>query len=250
MEKISLIIPCKNEVESLGAVLEEVKDNKFVDEIIVVVDNEEDNSIPITKKFNCKLIIQKNKGYGSAIIEGFKNAKNNFGCIYNADLSFDPKYFDELIKLSKNNDFIFGSGGRDSLYGESGFDVFALQSGIGEAKDFFGNFGTGLFAGNAARIYDYNEFSDKLLYSSNSFSSMEFAAVGNSNPFGFGFGIGVELGVQYNVYNDGINFGLNWATIYEDNGFLADTVLAHVTTGLLFAPAPTIDNTDCAFLIF
>ena len=109
MEKISLIIPCKNEVESLGAVLNEVKDNKFVDEIIVVVDSEKDNSIPITRKFNCELIIQKSKGYGSAIIEGFKNAKNNFGCIYNADLSFDPKYFDELIKLSKNNDFIFGS---------------------------------------------------------------------------------------------------------------------------------------------
>ena len=34
MEKISLIIPCKNEVESLGAVLEEVKDNEFVNEII------------------------------------------------------------------------------------------------------------------------------------------------------------------------------------------------------------------------
>ena len=109
MKKISLIIPCKNEVESLGAVLEEVKDNKFVDEIIVVVDSETDNSIPITKKYNCKLIVQKNKGYGSAIVEGFKNAKNNFGCIYNADHSFDPKYFDELIKLSKNNDFIFGS---------------------------------------------------------------------------------------------------------------------------------------------
>ena len=109
MEKISLIIPCKNEVESLGAVLEEVKDYKFVDEIIVVVDSETDNSIPITQKFNCKLIIQKSKGYGSAIVEGFKNAKNNFGCIYNADHSFHPKYLNELIKLSKNNDFIFGS---------------------------------------------------------------------------------------------------------------------------------------------
>ena len=59
MEKISLVIPCKNEVESLGAVLEEIKDSKFVDEIIVIVDNKEDNSIPITKKYNCKLIIQK-----------------------------------------------------------------------------------------------------------------------------------------------------------------------------------------------
>ena len=108
-EKISLIIPCKNEVESLGAVLNEVKDNKFIDEIIVIVDNEEDNSIPVIEKFNYKLIIQSKKGYGSAIIEGFSNAKNNFGCIYNADYSFDPKYFEDLIKLSKNHDFIFGS---------------------------------------------------------------------------------------------------------------------------------------------
>ena len=46
-EKISLIIPCKNEVESLGAVLNEVKYNEYVDEIIVVVDSEDDNSIPI-----------------------------------------------------------------------------------------------------------------------------------------------------------------------------------------------------------
>ena len=101
MEKISLIIPCKNEVESLGAVLEEVNKNKFVDEIIVVVDSETDNSIPITKKYNCKLIVQKNKGYGSAIVEGFKNAKNKFGCIYNADHSFDPKYFDEICLQKK-----------------------------------------------------------------------------------------------------------------------------------------------------
>ena len=109
MDKISLIIPCKNEVESLSAVLEEIKDNKFVNEIIIVVDSELDNSIPITKKFNCKLIIQKSKGYGSAIIEGFKNAKNEFGCIYNADHSFDPKYFSDLVRISKSYDFIFGS---------------------------------------------------------------------------------------------------------------------------------------------
>ena len=57
-EKISLIIPCKNEVESLGAVLNEVQNNEFVNEIIVVVDNENDNSIPVINDFNCKLIIQ------------------------------------------------------------------------------------------------------------------------------------------------------------------------------------------------
>ncbi len=108
-EKISLIIPSKNEVESLGAVLNEIKNNRFIDEIIVVVDNAEDNSIPVIKKFNCELIIQKRQGYGSAIIEGFNKARNKFGCIYNADFSFDPKYFEKLIELSNDNEFIFGS---------------------------------------------------------------------------------------------------------------------------------------------
>ena len=108
-EKISLIIPCKNEIESLGAVLNEIKNNEYVDEIIVVVDSEDDNSIPIINNFDCKLIIQKRKGYGSAIIEGFKKAKNKFGCIYNADYSFDPRYLGDLVNLSKQNDFVFGS---------------------------------------------------------------------------------------------------------------------------------------------
>ena len=35
------------------------------------------------KKFNCKIIIQKKRGYGSAIIEGFENAKSKYGCIFN-----------------------------------------------------------------------------------------------------------------------------------------------------------------------
>ena len=74
-DKISLIIPAKNEMESLEAVLSEINNNQFVGEKIVVVDSEKDNSIDVAKKFNCRIIIQKDSGYGSAIIEGFKEAK-------------------------------------------------------------------------------------------------------------------------------------------------------------------------------
>ncbi len=108
-KKISLIIPAKNEVESLEAVLSEVIENKLVGEIIVVVDNEQDTSVPIAKKFNCNLIVQKSNGYGAAIIEGFRNANNEFGCIFNADYSFDPKYLEELAKEMDKNDFVFGT---------------------------------------------------------------------------------------------------------------------------------------------
>ena len=108
-EQISLIIPAKNEVESLGAVLEELKDINFINQIIIVVDSQNDNSIPMVEKYNCTLIIQEQKGYGAAIKEGFKKAKNKYGCIYNADYSFDPKYLKDLVHLSYNYEFIFGS---------------------------------------------------------------------------------------------------------------------------------------------
>jgi len=109
MENISLVMPAKNEVESLGVVLSEVKNYNFINEIIIVVDSEDDNSISIAKKYNCKIIIQKNKGYGSAIIEGFQNATNKYACIFNADYSFDPKDLEKFIELSRTYDFIFST---------------------------------------------------------------------------------------------------------------------------------------------
>ena len=124
-KKISLIIPAKNEVESLETVLLEVQKNYLIGEIIVVVDSEFDNSVVIAKKFNCKLVIQKNNGYGSAIIEGFKNAKNEFGCIFNADHSFDPKYLDGLVKESEKKDFVFGTR-YNKLSGSDDDTIFTL----------------------------------------------------------------------------------------------------------------------------
>ena len=59
--KISIIIPCKNERLSLSSVLKELKKIKLVDEIIIVIDSKKDNSIDIIKKNKCKYIIQKKK---------------------------------------------------------------------------------------------------------------------------------------------------------------------------------------------
>ena len=125
--KISIIIPCKNEKLSLDAVLKELKKLKLIDEIIIVLDSKKDNSIEVIKKNKCRYIIQKNKGYGSAIIEGFKKAKNNYGCIFNADHSFKPNYLKKMFTLSKTNDFIFGT----RYKGNSGSEDDSLLTYIG-----------------------------------------------------------------------------------------------------------------------
>ena len=108
-KKISLIIPAKNEVGSLGKVISEIKKSDIVDEIIIVVDSDSDSSINIAKKNDCKIIVQKKGGYGSAIIEGFRFAKNDYACIYNADFSMDPKYLQRMIDKLNKNDFVFGT---------------------------------------------------------------------------------------------------------------------------------------------
>lgn len=61
MKNISLIIPAKNERESLYRTLSEVKKIKFINEIIIIVDNKDDNSISDIENFKKKIIIQKKR---------------------------------------------------------------------------------------------------------------------------------------------------------------------------------------------
>jgi glycosyltransferase involved in cell wall biosynthesis len=109
MQYISLVIPAKNEKESLEKTITEMLNYKFINEVIVVVDSYKDNSIKIAQKFNTKIIVQKKKGFGSAIIEGFNHAKNKYACIFNADYSFNPKYLKKMIAKTNKYQFIFGS---------------------------------------------------------------------------------------------------------------------------------------------
>jgi glycosyltransferase involved in cell wall biosynthesis len=109
MQYISLIIPSKNEQECLEKTLLEILNYSFINEIIIIVDSNKDNSIKIAKKFNVKVIIQKKAGYGSAIIEGFNHAKNKYACIFNADYSFNPKSLKKMINKTSKYQFIFGS---------------------------------------------------------------------------------------------------------------------------------------------
>lgn len=112
VQYISLIIPAKNEKESLEKTIREILNYKFINEIIIVVDSHQDNSIIVSKKINSnkiKVIIQKKYGYGSAIIEGFNHAKNKYACIFNADYSFNPKSLKEMIDKNDKYQFVFGS---------------------------------------------------------------------------------------------------------------------------------------------
>jgi len=109
MKNITLIIPAKNESESLPIVLKNLK--KFRFKILVVLQKTDKKTIDSIKKFNVKIIYQSNNGYGDALIKGINNCKSQFFCIFNADGSFRPKEITKMQKMLINQklDFIFGS---------------------------------------------------------------------------------------------------------------------------------------------
>lgn len=107
MKNLTLVIPAKEESESLPSVLKEVKNLGI--EILIVLEPDDFDTIVSVKKYNSNLIYQSASGYGDAIIQGIKNVKTKYLCIFNADGSFDYKSLKEMQKICHNLDFVFGS---------------------------------------------------------------------------------------------------------------------------------------------
>ena len=107
MTNLTLIIPAKNEAESLPSVLNELKNFNF--NKIVILEASDESTIESIKNFDCEILYQNQKGYGNALIHGINNVKTEYLCIFNADGSFNPKYLSEMLELCKNRDLVFAS---------------------------------------------------------------------------------------------------------------------------------------------
>ena len=64
MQNLTLVIPAKNEKESLPKVLEELKNYNL--EILIVLEKDDEETIQSTKDYKCKILYQNGKGYGDA----------------------------------------------------------------------------------------------------------------------------------------------------------------------------------------
>ena len=128
MEGLTLVIPAKNESESLPRVLEELKHLNF--EVLVVIPKDDQLTKESIKNFNCKIIEESNgKGYGNALRTGIERVETDFFCIFNADGSFNPIYLKNMIRIisEENSDFVFCS--RYEKNGGSDDDTFLTYIG-------------------------------------------------------------------------------------------------------------------------
>lgn len=132
MKSLTLVIPAKEGKYSLPRVLEEMKSINC--KKLIILSKSDATTIRSIKKYKCKIIKQKEDGYGNALIEGINNVKTHYLCIFNADGPFNPKYLRIMLyKTLLNKSFVFASryikgGGSadDTLLTFVGNKVFTL----------------------------------------------------------------------------------------------------------------------------
>ena len=95
--------------ESLPIVLDELKKYNYKIDIILHITDLD--TIQAIKEYDVNIIYQENLGYGDALIQGIKQCKTKYFCIFNADGSFNPSEINQMLKTlqSKKLDFIFAS---------------------------------------------------------------------------------------------------------------------------------------------
>ncbi len=109
MKNLTLIIPAKNESESLPDVINELGGLTCLRKVVLKQDDI--LTVESIKNLNVEIVYQGEYGYGDALITGINSVKTEYFCIFNADGSFDPKEIPSFIEMLENekNDFVFGS---------------------------------------------------------------------------------------------------------------------------------------------
>ena len=120
VKKLSIVLPVYNEKDTLEELLGKVKDVDLGDvekEIVIVDDLSTDGSRDIIKRLQkqdsaLKIILkEENSGKGFTLKEGFKITTGDYVIVQDADLEYEPKDYNKLLRALKEEhvDVVYGS---------------------------------------------------------------------------------------------------------------------------------------------
>jgi glycosyltransferase involved in cell wall biosynthesis len=115
--KLSIVIPCFNEVETIVAVIDAVKSSPIRNQEIIIVDdcsNDGTRELLATQleaQVDRVIYHAKNRGKGAALRTGFAAVTGDIVIVQDADLEYDPQEYLLMIEpiLKNQADVVFGS---------------------------------------------------------------------------------------------------------------------------------------------
>jgi dolichol-phosphate mannosyltransferase len=118
---ITVVIPARNEEESLGLIIERVQPH--CEEVLVVDGHSTDRTREVAEQHGVRVVLDRGKGKGDAIRVGAQAASHGIVVFIDADGSHDPGDIPRLVApiQAGQSDLVVGSrgqGGSDELHGD------------------------------------------------------------------------------------------------------------------------------------
>ncbi len=112
--ELTILMPCLNEEETIETCITKakkfLKKNKVNGEILIADNGSTDNSISIAEKLGARVVHVKEKGYGSALISGCKNALGKYVIMGDSDDSYDFLHLEKFLeKLREGYELVMGN---------------------------------------------------------------------------------------------------------------------------------------------
>lgn len=117
MMKLSIVIPCYNELKTIETVVDAVRNCPYQNKEIIVVDDYSTDGTREKIKTKIESIVDKviyheqNQGKGAALRTGIKNSTGDIVIVQDADLEYDPNEIPKVIQpiLDGVADVVYGT---------------------------------------------------------------------------------------------------------------------------------------------
>ena len=119
--KVTVVIPAKNEAETLAKVIEDVR--RYADDLLVVDGHSADRTADVARAAGARVVLDGGKGKGDAVRTAMREATGEILVFVDADLSHESSDIPKLLApiVAGEADLVVGSrprGGSDEMTGD------------------------------------------------------------------------------------------------------------------------------------
>ncbi len=122
--QISVVIPCLNEEEAVGAVVDQafagIERSGRDGEVIVVDNASSDRSADVAAEHGARVVNEARRGYGSAYLAGLADARGEYIVMGDADETYPLEELGGFVdRLEQGDDLVLGSRFKGKIHGDA-----------------------------------------------------------------------------------------------------------------------------------